>query len=344
MNSRSKLYTVVLMVILFGISILVRIPNLNQPLGNHHEWLTATVLRHQQIWYEAGAWKYKFNPIMTYPNHADKNINNQASNHEDSNGNFYYTSYPPFAYILPYLVFRLFRIYPDVLPLQLFNLFFHFICAWFIYLIIARLLKKSKNPYFMNVPAIIGFTVYLFSPAPLWFHSNVYMADMMVQTFFIIGIYLFLKISSEFEGRRMDYLGFGAINFLMVYTEWLGIFFAVTVFVFSVFWIKDKRRNPLLASTGFSTIIALALTIWQYAQINGLGALVASSIEKYRIRSGLNNADMGLSITNPKTWLSIISHCEWVFTFSGAHHPVIHLLLFEPEFDWQLKNQFSFIN
>lgn len=54
--------------LLFILSIVVRLPNLNRPLGNHHEWLTSTVLKHQQIWYENGALKYKFLPIMTYNN------------------------------------------------------------------------------------------------------------------------------------------------------------------------------------------------------------------------------------------------------------------------------------
>jgi hypothetical protein len=320
MNSRSKLDTVVLLLVLFGISILVRIPNLNQPLGNHHEWLTSTVLRHQQIWYEAGAWKYKFNPIMTYPNQADKNINNQASNHQDPDGNYYYTSYPPFAYIFPYLFFKLLGIYPDILPLQLFNLFFHFLCAWFIYLIIVRLAKPEKSNG-INIPALLGFTVYLFTPVTLWFHSVVYMADMMVQTFFIIGIYLFLKISSEPQPGITHYLCFGAINFFMVYTEWLGVFFAVTVFIFTLFRIKDQRKGPLLAITAFTTTFALAFTVWQYAQINGIRAWIAASVEKYQMRSGLNNADMGLSITNPKTWLSIISH------YVSGYLPVLALIV-----------------
>lgn len=60
MNTRPKLYTGLLMIALCAISIIVRLPNLAKLLGDHHQWLTSTVLRHQQIWYVGGALKYNF--------------------------------------------------------------------------------------------------------------------------------------------------------------------------------------------------------------------------------------------------------------------------------------------
>src|SRR5436190_14555087 len=85
---------------IFLLSVVVRIPTLDRPLSKHHEFCTAVSLRVLQIWDEAGIKTYHFNPVMTYPNAADKFINNFASasgKMMDAGGNFYYVSHPPFA-------------------------------------------------------------------------------------------------------------------------------------------------------------------------------------------------------------------------------------------------------
>jgi hypothetical protein len=166
----------------------------------------------------------------------------------------------------------------------------------------------------------LGFIIYLFTPVTLWFHSNVYMSDMMVQSFYIIGIYLVLKLTSGKKAKISDYIWFAFINFLMVDTEWLGFFFAVTVIGYTVFYRKDPGKKYLLTITALTTILALALTIWQFSQINGFKAFITSSIEKYQIRSGIENADMGLSLANPQTWLNIIAH------YLAGYWPVLIIL------------------
>src|SRR5437899_2344899 len=91
--------TPLILTILFLVSVAVRWPFLNRPLGPHDEWLTSTVLRTMEIWQMEGAWRtYSFLPIMTYPGHVNYNIDNQAGV-SDRLGRQYYLSYPPLAYI-----------------------------------------------------------------------------------------------------------------------------------------------------------------------------------------------------------------------------------------------------
>lgn len=291
---------------LFILSVVVRLPNLNRPLGRHHEWLSSTVLRHQQIWYENGALKYKFLPIMTYNNKADKNINNQASQ-KDAAGNFYYTSYPPFAYIFPYIIFRAFNIYPDVLPLQIFNIIMHFISCFFIYLIVSLVTRKHYVSR-LNIPAILGFAVYLFAPETLWFHSNVYMSDMLVQPFFIIGIYIFLKLIVN-EQKPIYYILLGIINFFMIYTEWLGVFFAFSVFLYALVNIKKKAMRRILLIIIITSIASLILTVWQYSQISSFYDFIGASIEKCLFRSGAaQHTDHNLHYWDIQSWRRINRH------------------------------------
>src|SRR5579871_5317879 len=112
----------VVIILLFLLSVLVRVPDLNRPLSKHHEFCTAVSLRIMQIWADSGVTSYHFNPIMSYTGAANKYINNQTLSDPDTGGNEYYKSYPPGGYLLPYFIFTVLHIYPDVLPIQIYNL------------------------------------------------------------------------------------------------------------------------------------------------------------------------------------------------------------------------------
>ena len=131
--------------ILFGVfllSVIVRLPNLNRPLSKHHEFVTGVSLLPMQIFSMEGAATYNFSPVMSYPNKADKHIKNHASRLKDAEGNYYYISHPPLAYLLPHFTFTLLNIKPTALALQLFNLLFHFITALFVFKITELMLKQ----------------------------------------------------------------------------------------------------------------------------------------------------------------------------------------------------------
>jgi hypothetical protein len=295
-------------VLIFVLSVIIRLPNLNRPLDAHHEWLTSTVLRVQRIWYEEGALRHRFLPIMTYGNEADKNIANVAEI-RDATGNFYHTSYPPLAYIFPYLVFRLVNIYPDVLPLQILNLALHFISSLLIFLIIS-LLTKKRYIGSLNMPALLGFTLYLFAPATLWFHSNVYSRDMLVQPLFIAGVYVTAKLIASQDKKPIHYLVLGLTNFLMISTEWLGVFFAFSVFLFALLNIRKREMRIVLCTVAISSIASLTLMIWHYSQISGFDVFVKSSFEKYSYRSGaFQTAESGgFTLWNRRAWQRLAGH------------------------------------
>ena len=130
---------IAILLLLFGVSILVRLPYLNRPLGMHHEWLTAQTLVIHSVWYQRGIASCGFNPIVTFALPADKNIFTPMGKIASPSGDYYYTSQPPFGYILPYLVLTSLGIRPDVLPLEIFNLFVHFACIVLVFLIIRRM-------------------------------------------------------------------------------------------------------------------------------------------------------------------------------------------------------------
>ncbi|MEZ4979111.1 MAG: hypothetical protein R2772_07420 [Chitinophagales bacterium] len=284
--------TILLLIGIFLVSVLIRIPNLNRPLSKHHEFVSAVSLRVMSIWEKDGAWKYRFNPVMSYPNEADKYINNWASTTGemlDKEGNYYYVSHPPFAYILPYAFFQLLHLKVNVLNLQIFHLLVNFICALFIYLIVC-LLGEQKPFARIYWSGIVGYLVYLFSAGVLWFQSNTYMSDMLVHLFFVLSVYTMLKLLMRKKFFSPKYLVLYAIFlFLMIYTSWLGLFFAFSVFLYSFIKLrKEKVFIPLNLITLLVSVAALALFIYQYSLIAGFDVLKNQLLNRLGERGSLS--------------------------------------------------------
>jgi len=301
-NKNRKLLIASLLTSLFLFSVIVRLHNLNRPLSLHHEGGTAGALVNQRTWYEEGGLKYAFCLVMNYPNKADKNINN-SGRQKDKEGNYYYTSMPPFAGIFAHFIFKLLHIYPDVLPLQILNLTLHFISGVFIYLIIALL----TNRYYLNrlnIPAILGFSVYLFSAATMWYQSNVYFS--LDLPLFIIGIYTFLKFMGSKNKKLVYYFLIGLINFFIIYSSWFGLFFAATVCLYTLVKLKRKEMRILLFVISITSLAPIALTVWQYSQINGFHDFINTIMGRYKVRSGLTSN--GLSYFELLLWEKIVFH------------------------------------
>lgn len=283
---------------IFLLSVVVRLPQLNRPLSNHHEFCTAVSLRIMQIWYDNGIQRYGYNPVMTYHYTADKAINNYANQSGkmiDKNGNYYYVSHPPFAYYAPFFVFKLLHIRPDVLPLQLFNLCLHFISGLFVYFTVC-LLSFSRARAMPYRSAIVAFIIYTFLPVTLWFQGNVYMSDMAVQTLFVIGVYTTLKMIVRQKFYSLKYIFFYSLVLaLMLYTSWLGAFFAAGVLVYSLLHVRDIRGfRVIIWSTLLVSMLLLRLIVYQYAQINGLSAYVEEMLSRYLVRGSVAETDHGL--------------------------------------------------
>lgn len=279
------------LLLVFLLSVVVRLPQLNRPLSKHHEFCTAVTLRILQIWYAEGIEKYGANPVMTYSRAADKFINNDANasgRMHDKQGNYYYVSHPPFAYYFPFFIFKLLHLQPDVLPLQLLNLLFDFITALFIYFTVC-LLSFNRARSHLHFPSFIAYSVYLFLPATLWFQGNVYMSDMAVHMPFVIGVYIVLKMIVRRKFYVPKYiLGYSLVLFIMIYTSWLGVFYAFGVLVYSLLHVRAIRGFRILI--GLTIIIGffvLRLITFQYSQINGAEAYIQEVLNRYLLRGSV---------------------------------------------------------
>ncbi len=129
----------------------------------------------------------------------------------------------------------------------------------------------------LHTGAFIAFLAYLFAPAALWFHGNVYMADMFVSNILILGLYVALQVFCFYKKEKKNKRHFAYWNlalalliFTMIYTEWMGNFFAFGVFVFAL--AKARKQPNYLWTAGLavlSVIAGLSLIFWQYSSIAG---------------------------------------------------------------------------
>lgn len=277
-----------ILIAIFLVSVLLRVPNLNRPLSKHHEFCTAVALNVMLVWHQDGILDKHFAPALNFTGKPNKNINNFASptgGIKDDKGNFYYISHPPFAYYLPYAVFKLIGQKPTVLGLQIMHVVVHFICALFVYFTVCLL--GMQRPFGeVYVSGLIAFAVYTFLPVTMWFQSNVYMSDMLVHLWFILAVYTFLKLTIRKRFFSVKYLVYYCVFlFLMIYTSWLGVFFAFAVLLYSLIKMRfDKVFMPLFASTFVVSFVAVVLIVWQYSLINGLDELIIQLVQRYQIR------------------------------------------------------------
>lgn len=250
-------------------------------MSKHHEFCTATALRVLTVWHQEGIGTMGYNPATNFAGEANKFINNHASGSGkmlDAQGNYYYVSHPPLAYYLPYAVFSVLHIEPDVLPLQYFNLFVNLICGFGIYLLARRLLPN----YVWS--GLLAALVYWFTPAVLWFQSNVYMSDMMVQPFFIVALLLALYVAESPKPLAM--VGLALVCFLGTYITWFGVFIAFSLGVYFLYRSINKPVYLMIVGLlAVSQVAALALMAWQYSQIADWEAYLAELSHRFNLRS-----------------------------------------------------------
>jgi len=329
-----QLKSALIIVALFALSTGIRLSYMSRPLGEGHEYLTAHTLRIQQIWYEGGALNHKFLPIMTYDNPNDKNIKNQGRI-KDQEGNYYYVSYGPLAHMVPYLIFKALHVYPDVTALQIFGLAVHFSCCLLVYLIVSALTRKNCRGR-SNIPALMGLAVYLFSPVALWNHSNVYFSEMFVQVFFIAGVYVFLRLMTA-SHKGIYYALLGLSVFLMIFTEWLGAFFSLTLLIYCLFNFRKRSMRIVFGVVSVSSLVALALLLWHYSQIAGVQSLMRTLSEKYLERSGVfQKIHPGQNIWDLTAWQAITNY--YILGYGGFFINLIYIYFIKKCFVEESRN------
>ena len=273
----------------FTVSVAVRTPLLDRPLSGHHELCTALVLIVLYNWQVDGFLHHHGAPAVTFSGPADLIPPGYTDAPALHDGVLYYLSHPPLAYDLPYALFALTGTPANAIGLQLFNLFFHLLTAIALYLIVRELRADRNAP---SAP-LFAAVLYLFMPAPLWFHGNVYMSDMFVQNAWVWHILVVLRMYREpHVGWRWPLLA-GSTLFITTCISWPGVWAGVVLCcVAAVRWMRSRSSQEVrvMLSAMLGVGLALAYTAWRWLQVVDMEHLLAYYTGRYADRGTALNA------------------------------------------------------
>ena len=271
----------------FALSVLVRLPQLDRPLSYHHEYCTAIALTILHNWHEHGFIAMRGAPAITFMGPADRYPEGFIEGPGVQDGVVLYLSHPPLAYDLPYLLFTATGTAPNALGLQLFNMLFHLVSAWWLYLAVRAALHERAG----EVP-LFAAVLYLFMPSTLWFHGNAYMSDMFVQPFWLMHMAVAVPLfTAEGPPSRRALLLFGTTLFLAAYTSWPGVF-AGAVALGMALWYWRVRRRPgmwaVMMVAALAVAAALLLTAWRYALVVDAERFIAYLRSRWAVRGSVD--------------------------------------------------------
>src|ERR1043165_9702355 len=168
MGRRQALLIVLLF---FVMSVLLRLPNLNRPLSKHHEYNTAVILVNIESWRQAGGGdRFNYIPLLNYQNPGEKRP--EKIPNVDSKGNYLYMSFAPGWYIIPYFIYQVFHLPVEPVYLQVINLVFNLATVILLFLLCERLVPADWPRRYQGI--ILTCIFFMFSPAILWYLGNGY--------------------------------------------------------------------------------------------------------------------------------------------------------------------------
>jgi len=279
--------------IIFLLSVLIRFNQIS-PIVKSHEQTYILTLQTSEIWRTDGLFNCHLTPMWTYNNPGDKYIA-YYKRLEDNKGNNYYVSFPPLSFIVAHIVLSPFNLNNGKLVLQIFNLLLHFFSAIIIYLIICLLYNHTIKKLF--APALVAFVVYLFMPVMLYFHTDIFFPEMLGQVLWIVSIYVLLLYKRGVLNKPN--LTLFITLFIFLYSEWIAVFFIITIFLYCILSKNKENLKKLLFVSSIALIFAGFLMFIQYASITGVKDLLHSMGIRFLERSGFfgqKYSSMGIHI------------------------------------------------
>ena len=273
--------------IIFLMSLLVRLPNLDRPLSKHHEANAALVLINAEVWNEKGPAASNYLPVNAY-HFAGDNFNDSTNL---AKGFVINNSFGALWYILPYYFFKLLQVQPSPLLLQVYNLLLHAITLWLVYGIAIMLFSKTEKGKQL---ALCLALFYAFAPGPLWFHGNGYSHEIAVLPFVFGAVLLYLQMlrDAKINGGRLLLLFLLVVGGILC--DWLMCFVAFAIFVAEIISFR-KREQPFLLPPVFTAAVAagVGIVVWHFSSFMGFDNYLQALTSRYLHRGVTGESERG---------------------------------------------------
>lgn len=160
---------------------------------------------------------HKFLPIVTLGGETDKNIPWGATV-PDSLGNYYYTSFSPAGFALPYLFCKIFFLPINEMSLYIFNSVLFFASAFLVGVLVLKIFCDKKSPLFLSIIAVF---LYILTPETLISMGIVYWHQSIMQIALLVQLIAFIDIY-KFKKGKCSAILFLVMCFINPYIEWTG--------------------------------------------------------------------------------------------------------------------------
>lgn len=321
---------IIIILLLFAVSILLRVPGINRPLSKHHEYNTAVILVNIESWRQSGGGdRYHYVPLLNYQHPGDKSTLDIPP--VDPSGNILYMSFGPGWYVIPYFIYQLFHWPVKPIYLQVINLFFNLAAVVLLFLLCERLIPAGQTKRYETIVMACG--LFMFSPGVLWYLGNGYVTTGIEMPFVFAALLVLLPMLRRPEAINMRrLLSLSLLIILLVYIDWFALFISLIIFIVLFFrTMKDRRYLRLLLTIAAACIAAVALPLLQFASYIGGEKLVMQLKHQFLFRS----------ITSREPFRGLLGHV--VQHIATSYLPVILLLVAAAGVIWWRKIKVSLI-
>lgn len=310
---------VLLLVLIFIVSILFRLPQLTRPLSKHFELNTAFVLISTDVWQKDGFRLSRAAPVHTY--RGEYNV--PAGLYEGPFTQLVisgaYLSFGPGSYWLPYFYFKAFHLSPSVAGIRIFNLLLQLISVILIYQLALAFCKDKAIAVTTGITAI-------FCPVAMWFQGNAYCHEVAIIPMYLGMLLLLYHMWHAKQLSIAQHVGFAALLYVAALTDWLALFLCFVVLCLQVIQRirKGTWSGTLIATVVLVPLLAIGTILYIYNNVVGSTELIGFIKATFFHRSVWG--DVPSSATN--NFLNIFIY---LFAGYGFVIPVIAIALFNRE-------------
>ena len=269
-----------------------------------------------KVWDEKGIDDYHAAPVQTWPD--AKKFNHYYKRLEDKEGNNYYISHPPFAFIANYGVLKTFGLPINQASLQWILIFMFLTEAILLAWIVSRLSKQS-NTRNLHLTILAVLALYLLNPVNLYAHSQHNFSEIWGQFFLITTLAawtLYLQSDRVLIARILLFISAA----MLAATDWMGLTFVAALIVVYFRQMKKPHIRYGIIVVSISVILASAAVFIQYVSVSGLNDFHRALGIRFLERSGFFGSqytDMGYDVLNPQTWVMLLNQIHNVLSGPG---------------------------
>lgn len=223
---------------------------------------------------------HKFLPIVSLGDTMDKEIP-WAEMVADKEGNYYYTSFSPVGFVLPYFFFKLFHLPVTERSLYIFNTV---LCCLALLFTIKLFIDIFKEHLRKETVILVITMLFAFQTEMMHGMGMVYWHQSLMQVLLPLQFLCFF----HFEDDRKWKIVYFILTVVMPYVEWTG-FIANVGFALALFFkhgIKIQKKDFQRALlTGVCTALALVLLCGHYLIVVDWNSFVGALRDRYHMRT-----------------------------------------------------------